>query len=86
MTDDRSILTRPLQVERDAHRLTLSHPCLEVIWELAHGGRMVYLKDRRNGVVLLDARAGGPGPDLLIAASATLEEDYHEIRMSDFPA
>ncbi|MHB9133694.1 MAG: alpha-glucosidase C-terminal domain-containing protein [Armatimonadota bacterium] len=86
MTTDNTILTPRLRVDRDGRCLTLRHPLMTASWNLAQGGRMVFLEDQRNGLALLDARAGGPGPDLLVAASATLEEDCHDIRMSDFPA
>ncbi|HOF87011.1 MAG TPA: DUF3459 domain-containing protein [Armatimonadota bacterium] len=84
MTDTTS--TPRLRVQRDADALILRHPMMTLSWDLARGGRLAYLHDRRADVALLDARAGGPGPDLLVAASATLEEDCHDIRMSDYPA
>lgn len=81
-----NLLTQRLHVQRDAQCLILHHPLMKIIWDLAQGGRMIFLEDRRSGIVLLDARTGGPAPDLLVAASATLEEDAHDIRMSDYPA
>jgi hypothetical protein len=76
----------PLQVACDEQCCTLRHPLMTLVWDLARGGTLVYLADRRTGVTLLDARAGGPSPDVIVCASATLEEDYHEIRMSATPA
>ncbi len=75
-----------LALRREGGRLRLDHPLLEAAWDLAQGGRLSFLKDKRSQVLLLDAVPQGPGPDLLVAVSATLEEDHHEIRMSDYPA
>lgn len=85
MTEN-TTLTPRVRVNRDEHCLILRHPMMKVMWDLAQGGRMVFLEDLRSDVVLLDARDGGPGPDMIVCASATLAEDYHEIRMRDFPA
>ena len=59
-----------------------SHPAYAITWDLARGGTLVYLHDRRNQTTLLDARQGGPCPDVIVSASATLEEKEHEIRLS----
>jgi len=83
---DQAVEAARMRITRDARHLVLHHPAMTVGWDLTRGGRMVWLEDQRNGVTLLDARAGGPAPDLLVAASATLEEDPHDIRMSDSPA
>ncbi len=72
-----------IQIERSAQQLRASQSAYELIWDLARGGVLVYLHDRRNRTTLIDVRQVGPGPDLVIAASATLEEKEHEIRLSD---
>jgi hypothetical protein len=71
-----------LALRRQGALLCALHPAYEAAWDLARGAVLVYLHDRRSRVTLLDARAGGPAPDLLVAASATLEEREHDIRLS----
>ena len=85
MTDN-TVPNPSFRVDRQEERLLLDHPLMKVVWDLAQGGRMVFLEDKRSEVVLLDAKPGEPGSDLLVAASAALEEDCHDIRMSDYPA
>ena len=64
-------------IDRRDHLLLARHPAYETIWDLDRGGTLVYLRDRRSQVDLLDARAGGPAPGVVISASATLEEKEH---------
>ena len=71
-----------LSVTRRGRWVRAQHPAYEAVWDLARGGTLVYLRDRRSRCTLLDARRGGPGPDLVVAASATLEEKEHDIRLS----
>ncbi len=62
--------------------LQATHPAYAAAWDLTRGGILVYLHDRRSRTTLLDARQGGPSPDIIVAASATLEEKEHDIRLS----
>ncbi len=66
--------------------LTVRHPAYEIAWDLKRGGTLVYLHDFRSRTTLLDARKRGPAPELIVCASATLEEKEHEIRMSGMGA
>ena len=45
MTTDNTVLTPRLCVERDGRCLTLHHPLMTASWNLAQGGRMVFLED-----------------------------------------
>jgi glycosidase len=71
-----------IDIERHDNLLYAGHPAYEMAWDLDRGGTLVYLRDRRSQMTLLDARAGGPAPELIVCASATLEEKEHEIRLS----
>ena len=72
----------PISIDRRDNLLQARHQAYEIAWDMDRGGTLVYLHDRRSQVTLLDARAGGPAPDVLVCASPTLEEKEHEIRMS----
>ena len=71
-----------LNARRRKRYLEAHHRHYEAAWDLARGGILVYLRDRRSRATLLDARHKGPAPDVIVAASATLEEKEHDIRLS----
>lgn len=71
-----------LSITRRGSLLTARGAAYAIAWDLERGGTLVYLRDRRTRTTLLDARRGGPGPDLIVCASATLDEKEHEIRLS----
>ena len=71
-----------IAIKCDEDLLQASHPAYEMSWDLTRGGALVYLHDRRSRTTLLDARQGGPSPDIIVAASATLEEEEHDIYLS----
>ncbi len=81
MTEQASVADH-VSIHQSDDTLILRHPSYQAIWDLARGGVLVYLEDLCTAVTLLDARQGGPSPDLIVAASATLEEDPHDIAMS----
>lgn len=74
--------TAKITLTRHGSLLTARHPAYDIAWDLKRGGILVYLHDRRTHTTLLDAQARGPAPELIVCASATLEEKEHEIRMS----
>ncbi len=69
-------------ITRRGSLLLAQQAAYEIAWDLKRGGTLVYLHDRRTQTTLLDARRRGPAPDLVVAASATLEEKEHDIRLS----
>lgn len=71
-----------IRILQQAGRVRAEHPAYEIEWDADRGGILVYLHDRRSRTTLLDARESGPAPELIVCASATLEEKEHEIRMS----
>lgn len=70
------------QIQQTADKLSLQTPRMELEWDLTRGGILVFLKDRRSGATLLDARQRAPAPDLVLAVSSALEEEPHDVRLS----
>src|SRR5687768_13605467 len=54
----------------------------EAHWDLARGGVLTLLRETQSGTTILDARSGGPLPDLLVSISERLEDDPREVRLS----
>ena len=42
-------------------------PFAEYAWDMARGGILVYVKELHSDAVLIDARKGGPAPDMVIS-------------------
>ena len=64
-------------------RLRLQAPAVELEWDLARGGILVFCRDQRSGVTFLDPRESGPAPDIIVSVSKTLGEQARDLRLSE---
>lgn len=71
-----------MNVTHEGNVVRAEHPAAVLCWDLARGGVLVYLHNRRSDVTLIDARGGGPGPDLVFSVSAALEDEPHDLSLS----
>ena len=56
---------------------------VELEWDLARGGILVFCRDRRSRTTFLDARKRGPAPDIIVSASPTLDQPPRDLRLSE---